>query len=301
MPKVRKRSKSAGVLKLAYVRGGGVATYLPGENFGPRRLRDYELVWIVSGSATYRRGEASYDAPAGSVILAQPHANEMYSWDARRMSRHAYFHFDIITVPPDWPERDRWPVCRTFGAGDIVRPLFRRIVDEWCLAGKRGQAPRRVERMVEMLISAFLDGDELPRDEADAASPHTEPVRAALEWMTRLITAQPTAAVDLAAVANAAAVSSKHLCRVFAAELGVSPMEAVRLLRLEQAVALLTRSNLNVKQIASRCGFASPYHFSRSFAKVYGSPPSEVRQHILAGGVIPVGPLAADLPRLERW
>ena len=78
-------------------------------------------------------------------------------------------------------------------------------------------------------------------------------------------------------------------------------MQAVRLLRLEQAAALLARSTLSVKQIAARCGFASQFHFSRTFRAVYGASPTEIRTQTAQGAPPPVPRLALELPHVQRW
>ena len=80
--------------------------------------------------------------------------------------------------------------------------------------------------------------------------------------------------------------------RLFAASVGRSPMETVRLIRLERALVLLARSNLSVQEVGRLSGFSSPNHFSRCFRSVYGSPPVAVRRNLLAGQVPPSSPLA---------
>lgn len=48
--------------------------------------------------------------------------------------------------------------------------------------------------------------------------------------------------------------------------------------RLEKSFMLLKETNLPVNEIAEECGFKNVSHFSRTFKKVYGLPPSEVRK-----------------------
>lgn len=79
----------------------------------------------------------------------------------------------------------------------------------------------------------------------------------------------------------------RHLFRAFRAELGASPAEAQRLLRLDRAAVLLARSNLQVQEIAEATGFASPFHFSRAFRKIYGRSPRAFRAAIAAGAPLP--------------
>jgi len=126
-------------------------------------------------------------------------------------------------------------------------------------------------------------------------------VQRALSWVQSVLLDEPDRAINLGELAKAAGASPPHLCRLFADGPGMGPMQAVRLLRLEQAAALLARSTLNVKQIAARCGFASQFHFSRVFRAVYGAAPSEVRAQALQGAPPPVPRLALELPHVQRW
>ena len=73
--------------------GFQIAVYPAGATFGPRRLNDYEFVWMLEGDAEYRWNERRMDAPEGSVLLCRPPATDAFRWDARRRTRHAFFHF----------------------------------------------------------------------------------------------------------------------------------------------------------------------------------------------------------------
>ncbi|WP_343532839.1 two-component regulator propeller domain-containing protein [Pedobacter sp.] len=56
---------------------------------------------------------------------------------------------------------------------------------------------------------------------------------------------------------------------------GLSPIEYIRSVKLEKAVALLEKSDLNVSQIAYMVGFATPNYFAKSFKAKYNMQPSE--------------------------
>jgi len=56
---------------------------------------------------------------------------------------------------------------------------------------------------------------------------------------------------------------------------GQSPIEYIRSVKLEKAVMLLEKSDLNVSQIAYMVGFATPNYFAKSFKAKYNMQPSE--------------------------
>jgi len=133
-----------------------------------------------------------------------------------------------------------------------------------------------------LLLAAFLSGQRAAG--AVTAPEHWPPaVEAAAAFLAARLDADPAAPLTLADLAGAACVTPEHLCRLFQAALGLSPMETVRLARLDRAAALLVRSNYSVGEIAALCGFASPFHFSRRFKDACGLSPTNLRRRVQAG------------------
>ncbi len=72
-------------------------------------------------------------------------------------------------------------------------------------------------------------------------------------------------------------VSDRHLRRVTASELGVSPIELAQTQRLLMAKRLLSETSLNQTQIAFASGFGSVRRFNALFKARYGLSPRAVR------------------------
>jgi AraC family transcriptional regulator len=86
--------------------------------------------------------------------------------------------------------------------------------------------------------------------------------------------------LKLEVVAKAASFSPFHFHRIFRALVGESLNEFVKRIRLEHAIALLSRKTWatrrqSLTEIAFACGFASSADFSRCFKQRYGVPPSQ--------------------------
>lgn len=275
--------------------------YRPGEVLNPRLLPDYELVRIIEGRATYTCDGVRHAVPPGGVILARPGFRESYAWDPDRDTRHAYFHFDLESVPADWPSPARWPLLRT-RPDPVVGALFDHVTRQiarhpaWPV---RSPGPR-ICRIVEALISAFLFGPSVG-DPASGGPARPEPVHRALHWMRQVLDEDSERRVTLLDVARSAAVSPQHLCRLFESSIGCPPMEAFRRMRLQMALVLLGRSELSVKQIARRSGFASPFHFSRLFGRFYGHAPTAVRRRLRSGRPPPDSGLPPDVAPRVHW
>ena len=73
-------------------------------------------------------------------------------------------------------------------------------------------------------------------------------------------------------------VGERHLRRLFAEELGASPLDVAATRRLLFAKKLLTETALPITAIAPAAGFASLRRFNAAFLATYGKPPREIRR-----------------------
>lgn len=63
-------------------------------------------------------------------------------------------------------------------------------------------------------------------------------------------------------------------------EFGCTPNNYITEKRIDHAYKLLKENpELNISEIAYRCGFSDPKYFSRCFKKNIGRTPSEIREH----------------------
>ena len=273
------------------VLSGGVAVYPPGATFGPRQLWDYEFVWIIEGGAIAHFESETVPAPPGTIILARPGLTDRYTWAERARTVHAYFHFRFQSPPPPWPAPATWPLAQTVPREDILRPLFRYV-----LAALTEPEPLRsalATPAAELMVRSFVAGKSslLPQ-------PRTElppPVERTLEFIGEAARRHPAPAITLADLARVAHVSGEHLCRLFRQNLAMSPLQCLRLARLDRAAGLVARSNLTFKEIAEITGFANPFHFSIAFKAIYGVPPSAYRLAVTEGRPVHVSPAMKDL------
>jgi AraC-like DNA-binding protein len=82
-----------------------------------------------------------------------------------------------------------------------------------------------------------------------------------------------------AAVADANGISKRYLHYLFAQKSTTFRNELIRM-RLDSAHRLLSDKRyaaLSVGEVAARCGFLEPSHFTRRFRKAYGAGPTEFR------------------------
>lgn len=262
----------------------GLALYPPGATFGPRTLRDFEFVWIVDGNVEWEADGITYPAPQGTIILCRPGMRDMFRWDPDHQTRHAYFHFSLEAEGAGLPPQSEWPAARTMPEGDILRPLFRHVI--WLLDEARPGWELLLQSASRQLLLGFLSGAYLTRGEGGLEL--SPPVTQALKFMQNWADGERSGAPVLGELARAANVSAGHLCRLFKKEVGVGPMHAARLIRIDRAATLLSRTNLRIKAIAGQLGFENPFHFTRCFREAWGVSPRVYRRQAQAGEVVPM-------------
>jgi len=88
---------------------------------------------------------------------------------------------------------------------------------------------------------------------------------------------RPQHCFTLAELAELAGMSRSVFAARFAHAVGESPIEVLKALRLARAAELLTRTDLPIKGIAARVGYASRSSFTRAFCARHGRPPADFR------------------------
>ncbi|MDF2802634.1 MAG: AraC family transcriptional regulator [Anaerocolumna sp.] len=77
-------------------------------------------------------------------------------------------------------------------------------------------------------------------------------------------------------------ISTAHLSRAFKKVTGLSYIEYLNNLRVNEAQKLLTETNLSIFEIAERVGYQNSTHFGRIFKSITGSSPREFRKLLVS-------------------
>ncbi|CUX65120.1 conserved hypothetical protein [Agrobacterium tumefaciens str. Kerr 14] len=79
-------------------------------------------------------------------------------------------------------------------------------------------------------------------------------------------------------LADIGALTPTYLVASFARHFGITPIRHLWGVRAAHARRLLLHTNLTASDISFRCGYKSPYHFSRHIKQVYGLSPKALRE-----------------------
>jgi AraC-like DNA-binding protein len=256
-----------------------IADYPAGALFGPRRLDDYEFVWLLRGSATWSIDDVDHSGRViaraehvllpNTLALARAGTVDSYHWDDHQLSTHAYVHFWLARTGGLGPPSS-WPATRSLARSAALAGICSYLLE---LSGQESAAARgRTDQLIGLLLDLFVNGPF--QDPQPNVHPYTA---AAQEYVRRVWQAEGPRLITADELASAVSVSAGHLFRVFRNEYGCGPARALELVRLARSALALQRSNASLSEVAHREGFANAYHFSRRFTSAYRRPPGAYR------------------------
>ena len=98
-----------------------------------------------------------------------------------------------------------------------------------------------------------------------------------VEKVISLMEADPRRYVSLTIMARAVNLSPSRLRHMFKDEVGITPTQYLRSLRLRRARKMLETTPASVKEIIHLVGARDESHFMRDFKRACGQTPSEYR------------------------
>lgn len=262
-----------------------------------RRLYDNELVYVSDGRFQFELAGQRWTLSKGSVVIIPPGIwHESRALPGGHVKRHC-IHFDWI--PLTYPESR--PLASytgdTFEAEWIspvpkeirgVLPLITRI-------GRRQELRETIETMFRYFGRRHAVGEALLWPVLsmllhENSSPPPSPARfgksarlalGLREYMDRQY-AEPQ---NYAIYSNRFHATASHLCRSFAALMGVPPLTYLTDVRLNHARRLMLETELNVNEVGRAVGISDANYFSRLFKRKFGQSPTEfLARHYTSAG-----------------
>jgi AraC family transcriptional regulator len=182
-----------------------------------------------------------------------------------------------------WPDRDEWNDRDLARCYDMRNPRLEQAIQRLGLeAQSPGFASHLMAESLAQAIAVDLARHFTPRSRSRRV--RTQEGRFSARELSRIcdyvdsvLNRSPTTAE----ISRQCGISPAHLRRSFKASTGETLHQYVTNARLRRARVLLAESDLPLKEIAFRLGFASSSTFSSTFHKISGETPSGYRQRLL--------------------
>jgi AraC-like DNA-binding protein len=244
----------------------GDAWYEPGGECGPRIQPNYELIVILFGHADLILAEKKYPIPPGSAALTQPGTREHFFYSPVYRTHHTWCAVHPHAVPLILKKRlEGVPFVHV--QSEIFELLMKAAfsIPNW-----RKEEGR--DLMNNLGVDLLYEYARMVSDSGKIA--RESPCDLARQYLEKHCEDEDC----LKGASRAAGITPEHLIRLFRQQYHVTPGRYLWQARVERGVALLTATGLTVSQIAHRCGFKNPYHFSRLLRATQGVSPRQLRE-----------------------
>jgi AraC-like DNA-binding protein len=233
--------------------GVGAVVPNPRWHLAPHFHHFHEIIAVQQGRYEVKSSAQTTRASTGDIVFYRAGFVHEETSDARDPVGIDFIAFDTSDPLP-------WLPLLTHDTHGRVRHLIR-----WLMEDVRGQRAPELQRP---LFEALLGELRLL-----CAVPHDPWLEALLLHMRENLARRLTLD-DLAAMGR---MSKFAFVRKFSRLRGRTPMEELRLIRLDQARTLLLTTSLPVKAIAPAVGITDEYQLSKLFRRYFDLSPSHLR------------------------
>lgn len=244
----------------------------PGWTLEPGR-RDHAVLWLVTeGELGLQTSSGRVDCDSGTLVVFPPGSSPQAENRADQPATRYVLSFEMRV----WGEVDffrlyRVPAIRKLkNLDDLVQP-WEQLVSQ--LKAHDGAVTLGAEGWARVLVDRWL-GDLQASGELQPATGTDERLATALA----AVDADLCGDWSLARLSEVMRLSPVRVRQIFVCEVGVPPARYLTLRRLAHARDLLAGTDLTSVEIAERCGFPDPRHFSRVFHRVTGVRPTRYRE-----------------------
>lgn len=232
----------------------------------------YELHYFLEGSGTFLNGPTRYTIHPGSLYISDgttTHAIRV-SDDSEPLTYYAV----LLEVGQGESEivaqLERLQKTMPLSIGSNYRFFFEEIRDR----GLSQERNIKLSACYQLLSLLFRFGGE-PFWKGNDATVENIHLEKAIRIMQRHIFDKLT----LDDICAELRLTNSYFIRMFNKRIHQPPMKYYMKLKLEAARAMLSSTNLSVKEIAAKLCFSSEFHFSKQFKSSTGVSPSEYRRH----------------------
>lgn len=226
----------------------------------PQGRNDYHITYVLDGELEVTYDREPYLLRRGDFVYYPPHQEQWYR-DVSGAHRF-WVHFTGYVVPQILDESRLTPGVHRAAFSPHAVELMEKLVCET-------RARQAVSAENGLLLELLLE-----LGKSVGAPRGTMRLADCMAYLNRHYH-QPLSVSMLAEMSH---LSVSRFMHVFKAEQGVTPMQYLNRLRMEQACAMLSGTDLSIGEIADSCGYADPLYFCRIFRKYKKMSPTAYRQ-----------------------
>lgn len=244
-------------------------------HIGPRITPYYYLLFVLDGQGTFHQNNRTFPLRPNDLFCLFPQVPHEYYTEPKQPLHKMILAFDgrlalqlleRIGFTPDTPHI----------SGAMTPELVQLMWDFIDLVSAPDRRNTDLARL--SLFQQIFD-----RLSAHAPAAPSE-AGAASSWMQKgleYIQIHYAESITVERVAEYAGVDRTHFSKQFSKTIGLSPMQYIQQLKMNEAKLLLEQTAYTLTEIAQSVGYPDLFSFSKAFKKKVGMPPNSYRAHIL--------------------
>jgi AraC-like DNA-binding protein len=248
----------------------GDVIYEAGGTFGPRIQPEVQLVLVYSGEANVLIDGAPVKIPAQTVSVLLPGHLEYFAF-----AKHTHTHHGWCSISSHLLSETLLQKLRDGPRNAPFSSQLHNLIQMGLNVSHNDLAPNRsifYEVLMALgqttMLQYALDAEMINRQTAQPR---------ALQMARQFMDSQFSESIQVSDVAQYTSVSPQHLGKLFRSHLGITPAQYLWQTRTKRGAELLQATGLSITEIAERCGFQNPFHFSRVIKDQYGLSPRAFR------------------------
>lgn len=234
----------------------------------PQGRKDYQLLYVVSGSMIFFEGDEKIIIREGEAVLYRPGHPQNYHYMKEDKPEVYWMHFSGREAEAILQQLELTKSFLFPGIQNEYRELFDRIIRELQL--KRPYYKELADRLGQELL-ILMARNRMNKIENIERS---EVIEKVIETMHKKYKEN----ISIEDYAKSSGMSVCWFIRSFRAHTGLPPQQFMIQLRIGKAKELLSSSGYNITEIAEICGYENSLYFSRIFKKHIGLSPKEYRK-----------------------
>ena len=239
-----------------------------------------EICYVLEGEGMYIDGDQTYSLQSDTLFFSKP--NVLHQIKSEESLYLLYVGFELIESESseEWISliqnmRDSPENVLKLEKENEIRFLWQSLLVH---SAKKNSVlfelmlDNLAFSLIAMLVQAFCS-----HVESEQTPNVTDTSSELLSTIKTYIMDNLSQSLQLEHTASHFHLSGRHLSRLVQSEEGISYSSFVQNERIQKAVALLKSTDLSIKDIAERTGFASVHYFTRVFTTKLGCSPGSFR------------------------
>ncbi len=242
----------------------------------------FVLTYHISGATVRRidRPELNTPARTGAISLQLPGSGGSFRSESLKAVKYCHLYFNeslVETLLEESGFSDIAPLTHDFFGlidlclqRDIVSYLDR-ATEKKCPPGK-GEMNARARLILVGLMRIAHHGTVITNQPRIKGLSKRQ-----IEGLRDLVVSRLSDRIRLSELADSVKLSPYYFSRQFKASTGETPGTFIMRIRIEQAVKLLTETQLPISEVAYQTGFSSQSHLTRRVRTALGVTPMQLR------------------------